>query len=86
MNVGEKYGLSKTEADKLLVDFTAFDVDGNKMITREEIKKLMAYEGIPEDTIEEIVVSMMAEIDINKDGLIDFEEFCRQYVKTKKKM
>jgi calmodulin len=86
MNVGEKYGLSKTEADKLLVDFTAFDTDGNQMITREEIKKLMAYEGIPEDTIEEIVVSMMKEIDINKDGLIDFEEFCRQYVKTKKKM
>ena len=86
MNVGEKYGLSKTEAEKLMADFTSFDSDGNKMVSKEEIKKLMAYEGIPDETIEDIVDSMMKEIDTNNDGNIDFEEFCKQYVKTKKKM
>ena len=86
MNVGEKFGLSKTEEEKLMADFTSFDADGNKMVSRAEIKKLMAYEGIPDETIEEIVESMMKEIDVNKDENIDFEEFCRQYVKTKKKM
>ena len=52
--------------------FKLFDVDGGGAITVEELKKILGKgKNIKEDVWNEI----LAEVDDNEDGEIDFEEF-----------
>lgn len=50
-----------------------FDVDGNGLIDREELRKVMS--SLNESLSEEELDAMIKEADINGDGLISFEEF-----------
>ena len=45
----------------------AFDLDGNGVISFDELKTVLGNEGD--------IVNMFREADTNCDGLIDFEEF-----------
>ena len=57
--------------------FDGFDNDGNGTIDREEVKAIMNKLGL--DPRERDLDKMIANIDINKDGLIDFDEFKQLY-------
>lgn len=50
-----------------------FDVDGNGLIDREELRKVMA--SLNESLSEEELDAMIKEADINGDGQISFDEF-----------
>ena len=51
----KKNDIEADSENKLKSDFDSFDDDGNGVITKDEIRKLMAFEGFPEETINEIV-------------------------------
>lgn len=53
--------------------FRVFDVDGNGLIDREELRKVMS--SLNESLSEEELDAMIKEADINGDGQISFEEF-----------
>ena len=50
-----------------------FDCDGNGLISREELRKVM--KNIGENLSEQDLTDMIEEADKNGDGMIDFEEF-----------
>ena len=50
-----------------------FDCDGNGVICREELKKVM--KSIGEDLTDNDLTDMIREADKNGDGVIDFQEF-----------
>lgn len=50
-----------------------FDVDGNGLIDREELRKVMS--SLNESLSEEELDAMIKEADINGDGQISFDEF-----------
>ena len=56
-----------------------FDRDGDGKITQEELKAVLGGEnvqsGLPPSELQKIG-ELMQEFDTNKDGVIDFEEFC----------
>jgi len=52
--------------------FDAFDVKRRKCISIEEIKSVL---GVSKDIDEEVWKALIDEVDQNKDGLINFEEF-----------
>lgn len=58
--------------ERLKAAFRLFDKDGNGTISPDEIKDVL---GIgPDDN--EMIDKLIDDIDENKDGEIDFEEFC----------
>jgi len=58
--------------DRLKAAFRLFDKDGNGTISPDEIKEVLGFgEG---DT--EMIDKLIEEVDENKDGEIQFEEFC----------
>jgi len=58
--------------DRLKAAFRLFDKDGNGTISPDEIKSAL---GIGEDD-DESLNKLIAEVDENGDGEIQFEEFC----------
>jgi len=50
-----------------------FDSDGNGVISREELRKVM--KNIGEDLTDQDLTDMIREADKNGDGVIDFQEF-----------
>mmetsp|Transcript_19273 Transcript_19273/g.48217 ORF Transcript_19273/g.48217 Transcript_19273/m.48217 type:complete len:473 (+) Transcript_19273:418-1836(+) len=65
--------------DLLWSAFRVFDRDGDGKITQEELKTVLGGEnlqtGLPPSELQKIG-ELMQEFDTNKDGVIDFEEFC----------
>jgi calcium-dependent protein kinase len=59
--------------ENLLMAFNNFDDDGSGMLTHEEIK--IALGMINDDPENYIIEKIIAELDINGDGLISFIEF-----------
>jgi calmodulin len=61
--------------EEMEINFTirVFDVDGNGLIDREELRKVMA--SLNESLSEEELDAMIKEADINGDGQISFDEF-----------
>jgi calcium-dependent protein kinase len=59
--------------DNIMQAFDYFDKDKSGTITVEELRKVMSNEemGIDTATIEK----MISDCDINKDGMIDYNEF-----------
>ena len=53
--------------------FKQFDVDGNGVITADELRIAMTTLGEP--LCKEDVDEMIAEADVNGDGVVDYEEF-----------
>ena len=66
--------LSKEEKNDLLELFQQFDTNGDGVLTKEEI--LNGYKTImPFDDAEKEVERIMNEVDIDKSGTIDYNEF-----------
>ena len=66
--------LSKEEKNDLLELFQQFDTNGDGVLTKEEI--LHGYQTImPFDYAEREVQRIMTEVDIDKSGTIDYNEF-----------
>ena len=69
------FDLSEDEVAAIKEHFKKMDVDGNGTVTSEEFKKVMKEdlegEGIPESAMD----VMVAMVDANGDGKINFEEF-----------
>jgi len=61
-----------TEAE-LRESFKLFDLDGNGTISREELTIIMKHLG--QALTDEEINAMIDEVDINRDGEIDFDEF-----------
>jgi len=59
---------------KLKKTFEMFDKDGNGAISIKELKQVL--QALGQSFTEIQLQEMLAEIDINRDGEIDFEEFC----------
>ncbi|KAG6524429.1 calcium-dependent protein kinase 12-like [Zingiber officinale] len=58
--------------ENLLKAFEHFDIDGNGYITRQELKQAMAVYGLGDEaTINEV----LDEVDTDRDGRINYEEF-----------
>lgn len=57
--------------------FKKFDLDGNGFIDRQELASLSLRLGHALN--EEELTAALADLDLNHDGTIDFEEFCRWY-------
>ncbi|CAM6050580.1 unnamed protein product [Sphagnum compactum] len=66
--------LDKTEIADLRDQFEAIDVDGNGVITLEEMKKALA-EDKPWKVKESRVLEILEAMDSDMDGMIDFDEF-----------
>ena len=71
--------------DKLSFSFQIYDLDGDKKISRDDLKTMLE-ESLREnelrfrkELIEQLVESTFEEADTNKDGFIDFDEYCALY-------
>lgn len=64
-----------------------YDLNKNNYITREEFKfilNMMVGSNITSDQLESIADRTITEADLDKDGKISFEEFCRAMERTGK--
>jgi len=55
--------------------FAAYDYDRSGSLTCDELKQLMVELGLPRD--DDRVTTMMQEADVDRDGSLSFDEFCR---------
>ncbi|VUZ56472.1 unnamed protein product [Hymenolepis diminuta] len=67
--------LSMEEIDELKEAFALFDKDGNGSISRGELKYLMTSLG--QNPTRENIKKMIDEVDVDGNGLIDFDEFLK---------
>ena len=62
-----------SEDEKILKMFSFFDTNGDGLISRDELKKLLTSAG--EEITEEEIDAIMQEVDEDNNGVIDFDEF-----------
>jgi len=72
-NDGEMPELSMTVEERIKNTFSRYDVDGNGVITPDELQSL--FSALDPDLNENEVKQIIAVSDANKDGVIDFKEF-----------
>lgn len=63
------------EKQNLLAAFNVFDLDSDGFITKDELR--IAMEMIGEDITEDQLTQIMLVADTDKDGKINFDEFCQ---------
>jgi len=71
--------------NKLRFAFSMYDLNKNNYITREEFKfilNMMVGSNITTDQLESIADRTITEADLDKDGRISFDEFCRAMDRT----
>lgn len=61
--------------DAMWAAFRVFDYDGDASISREELRDVLGHPSIQE------LDALIEEVDTNKDGKIQFDEFCRMMEK-----
>ena len=69
----EKNGLTEDEVQEIKEAFDLFDQDGSGTIDTEELKQALSNLGI--DAKNQTLQNMMADLDSDKSGKIDFDEF-----------
>lgn len=69
---GEK--LRKVSEENLVIAFRLFDIDGNGVITVDEIRSVLQNDQIASD---DVWRDLLEEADSNGDGLIDLDEFIK---------
>ena len=68
--------LKDSESEEELIEaFKIFDKDGNGLIGSEELLNVMLTLG--EDSNKEEIEDLINEVDLDRDGLINYEEFLR---------
>ena len=68
--------LKDSESEEELIEaFKIFDKDGNGLIGSEELLNVMLSLG--EDSNKEEIEDLINEVDLDRDGLINYEEFLR---------
>ena len=78
--------------EKAKFAFDLYDVNGNGVITREELKQLVCeavmkrsiFLNLDEEAIERVLDSTFEQVDIEKDGSISYEEFYRMVKENRK--
>ena len=68
-----KVTLSEDEVAEIKEEFKEVDVDGNGTVSPEELQKFMKEQG--EKLPEGVINVMVAMVDTDGDGKINFEEF-----------
>lgn len=61
----------------VLQAFNQFDADGSGEIDKDELAQLSAQLGAPLN--DKQLKEALVDLDLNKDGVIDYDEFCRWY-------
>jgi len=72
--VGKKFGSGDDQEKILREAFKVFDKDGNGFLTNDELRDIMTNKGkmkLSNDEVEE----MLAAVDKNADGKLNYEEF-----------
>lgn len=69
-----------TTADDLMKAFRKIDINGDGYISLEELYKIMTTKG--EKMSRSDVKKMIDEVDENKDGRLDYGEFCKMIMET----
>ncbi|XP_062611734.1 EF-hand calcium-binding domain-containing protein 7-like isoform X2 [Saccostrea cucullata] len=69
-----------TTADDLMKAFRKIDINGDGYISLEELYKIMTTKG--EKMSRSEVKKMIDEVDENKDGRLDYGEFCKMIMET----
>jgi centrin-1 len=69
----EKNGLTEDEVLEIKEAFDLFDTDGSGTISTEELRKALQNLGI--DAKNQTLLNMMADLDKDRSGSIDFDEF-----------
>ena len=55
-------------------DFKALDLDGDGVVSTRDLRELFTHQGYPKVS-EEILVRLISEVDSNRNGVVDFNEF-----------
>uniref|UniRef100_A0A1I7VZ99 Calcineurin B-like protein 1 n=1 Tax=Loa loa TaxID=7209 RepID=A0A1I7VZ99_LOALO len=81
----EKKNILNSREEKLKFAFSMYDLNKNGFITRDEFKvilNMMVGANITAEQLESIADRTISEADIDNDGKISFDEFCRAMEKT----
>ena len=81
LEIYAKYAKEEDPEKELLEAFKFFDKDDSGKISAEELRYVMLNFG--EQLTEEEADEMIKEADINKDGEIDYAEFCKYLIVNK---
>ena len=73
-----KVTLSEDEVAEIKEEFKEVDVDGNGTVSPEELQKFMKEQG--EKIPEGVINVMVAMVDTDGDGKINFEEFVQMAI------
>jgi|Transcript_27993 calmodulin len=82
MSLGAELGLTDLEISRFKEAFTSFDRDGDGTVTVAELH--LAIKRAGQDTTEEAVQEMIAEVDKDQSGEVCFKEFCQMMMKVQK--
>ena len=63
------------DKEKLRIAFDLFDTDKNGIISKDDIINILKMENLYD--AKKLVSDLIEPNDINKDGKIDFDEFCK---------
>ncbi|CRG95088.1 calcium dependent protein kinase 5, putative [Plasmodium gallinaceum] len=55
--------------------FNVFDLDGDGIITKDELYKILSFSAVQISFSKEIIENLIKEVDSNNDGFIDYDEF-----------
>ncbi|SOV81309.1 calcium-dependent protein kinase 5 [Plasmodium sp. gorilla clade G3] len=63
--------------------FNVFDLDGDGVITKDELFKILSFSAVQVSFSKEIIENLIKEVDANNDGFIDYDEFYKMMTGVK---